>query len=88
MNVASMASATWRVVRPHVPLIKFRKGSRPSTRDVGSEEEFANRSQPNSAQVRSTSSTRVLHHYEIPLRYRRKTIDADEIAYINRGGPE
>ncbi|OAD59042.1 28S ribosomal protein S36, mitochondrial [Eufriesea mexicana] len=84
-----MASKGWKVVKPHVPMIKFRKGginrgtTTPSTQ-----------SGPTMSQ-QSTGATGpnvvVLPTIEdifLPPRYQRRPIDEKEIAYINRGGPE
>ncbi|XP_012217616.2 alpha-ketoglutarate dehydrogenase component 4 isoform X1 [Linepithema humile] len=87
-----MASKAWKVVQPHVPMIKFRKGGvNPAV--VGAVPSA--RSGPTQVQQSAggTTGPRVIalptiEDIHLPLRYQRRPIDQKEIEYINRGGPE
>ncbi|XP_029051951.1 28S ribosomal protein S36, mitochondrial [Osmia bicornis bicornis] len=88
-----MASKGWKVVKPHVPMIKFRKGG-------------ISRATPGASNVQSAQSGPTLQQrgvgatgpnvivlptiddIHLPPRFQRRPIDEKEIAYINRGGPE
>ncbi|KAK9303496.1 hypothetical protein QLX08_004810 [Tetragonisca angustula] len=87
-----MASKGWKVVKPHVPMIKFRKGG-------------INRAHPGTAtpsvQAGPTVSQKspgatgpnvvvlpTIEDIYLPPRFQRRPLDEKEIAYINRGGPE
>ncbi|CAK9805715.1 Alpha-ketoglutarate dehydrogenase component 4 [Anthophora quadrimaculata] len=87
-----MASKGWKVVKPHVPMIKFRKG--------GINRATAGTSTP-SAQPGPTMSQQrtgatgpnvvvlpTIEDIHLPRRFQRRGIDEKEIAYINRGGPD
>uniref|UniRef100_A0A1L8EHI1 Putative 28s ribosomal protein s36 mitochondrial n=1 Tax=Haematobia irritans TaxID=7368 RepID=A0A1L8EHI1_HAEIR len=56
-----------------IPLIKFRKGGYPGLTAGGSES--------------NQYSANAIEDWELPPRYWRKPISADEMEYINRGGP-
>ncbi|KAK3864359.1 hypothetical protein Pcinc_029954 [Petrolisthes cinctipes] len=81
--MSSVVNTAWRAVRPHIPMIKFRKG--------GLEELV--RGTPESALPGIGSGTTVnqtqvvLEEWQVPLKYRRERITEEEIEYINRGGP-
>ncbi|XP_014468081.1 PREDICTED: 28S ribosomal protein S36, mitochondrial [Dinoponera quadriceps] len=87
-----MASQVWKVVKPHVPLIRFRKGG--SNLAAGATAAPSTRPGP-APMRRSVGATgpgvTVLPTIEdlyLPPRYQRQPIDDKEIEYINRGGPE
>ncbi|XP_050699080.1 alpha-ketoglutarate dehydrogenase component 4-like [Eriocheir sinensis] len=80
------ARAALRMVKPHIPMIKFRKGSPMElVRGGGAPGGMAGPSPSGAAAV--TQAPRVLEEWEVPLKYRRATITEEEIEYINRGGP-
>lgn len=87
-----MASKGWKVVKPHVPMIKFRKGG--ITRATAGP--AASSAQPGpSIPKPSTGATGpnvivlpTIDDLHLPKRFQRRAIDEKEIAYINRGGPE
>ncbi|XP_054006107.1 alpha-ketoglutarate dehydrogenase component 4 isoform X2 [Hylaeus anthracinus] len=86
-----MASKGWKVVKPHVPMIKFRKGGI----DRGSAATSPAHSGAATLQQNKVGATgpnvTVLPTIEdiyLPPRFQRRPIDEKEIAYINRGGPE
>jgi len=85
-------------LKPHTPLIKFRKGS-------GASHPTSHASSPQVAAAAATrfasapSSTPklkqneayqmpVVEDWQLPLRFQRRPLDEEEIACINRGGPE
>ncbi|CAL7946554.1 unnamed protein product [Xylocopa violacea] len=87
-----MASQGWKVVKPHVPLIKFRKGG--INRATAGTKPSPAQSGPTMSQ-RSAGATGpnvivlpTIEDIHLPPRYHRRPIDEKEIAYINRGGPE
>lgn len=71
-----------QAVKPHVPLIKFRKGGPVVGHSVTS-------GAPSSVGVGSSHavSRGTIEDYQLPPRYQRSPIDEEEIDYINRGGP-
>ncbi|XP_050448664.1 alpha-ketoglutarate dehydrogenase component 4 [Cataglyphis hispanica] len=87
-----MASKAWKVVQPHVPMIKFRKGGiNPDTTATPS----AILSGPSQRQRSTGQATGpgvivlpTIEDTNLPPRYQRQPIDEKEIEYINRGGPE
>ncbi|XP_011869148.1 PREDICTED: 28S ribosomal protein S36, mitochondrial [Vollenhovia emeryi] len=89
-----MASKAWKVVQPHVPMIKFRAGG--IDRAVtGMTAAPSARSGPAQMQQSAGGATgpRVIvlptiEDIHLPLRYQRRPIDQKEMEYINRGGPE
>nr|XP_050859166.1 alpha-ketoglutarate dehydrogenase component 4 isoform X2 [Vespula vulgaris] len=86
-----MASKGWKVVRPHVPLIKFRKGgldrgasAAPSAASgTASSQQSSGRTTGHQVTVLPT-----IDDIHLPARFHRRPIDEKEIEYINRGGPE
>ena len=91
-----MASKAWKVVQPHVPLIKFRKGgvnraavagatAAPSARSSGPSQMQQSAGGATGPRVIVLPTIEDIH---LPLRYQRRPIDQKEIEYINRGGPE
>ncbi|XP_035742078.1 28S ribosomal protein S36, mitochondrial-like isoform X4 [Vespa mandarinia] len=86
-----MASKGWKVVRPHVPLIKFRKGGLNRV-NVGASAAPSAASGTASATGRATGPQVIvlptIDDIHLPSRFHRRPIDEKEIEYINRGGPE
>ncbi|PBC31038.1 28S ribosomal protein S36 [Apis cerana cerana] len=91
-----MASKGWKVsasvVKPHVPLIKFRKGgiqkdttSNPPSKHLDSAMLEQNNPSATGPNVVVLPTIEDLY---LPARFQRRPIDEKEIAYINRGGPE
>ncbi|XP_026284082.1 alpha-ketoglutarate dehydrogenase component 4 isoform X2 [Frankliniella occidentalis] len=70
-------------VKPHVPLIKFRKGSPAHGHSAGS-----GSPSPGVAGSSVVFSRGTIEDYQLPSRYQRTPMDEKEIEYINRGGPE
>ncbi|XP_054707402.1 alpha-ketoglutarate dehydrogenase component 4-like [Uloborus diversus] len=84
----SVGARSWQAVKPHIPLIKFRKGGK----DTG---EAGNHKQSSQAQGLNLSSSKASSHTgtiiddtELPSRYFRKPLSQVEIETIERGGPE
>lgn len=81
------ASRTWTVIKKHVPLIKFRKSQVNSHGHSGAAV-AASMPQNVAANVTPTVNvTTVLEDWQLGPRYQRAPISAEEIEYINRGGP-
>lgn len=87
-----MASKGWKVVQPHVPLIKFRKGG---INRGASAAPSASASGPAPARQSTGGATGpgvtvlpTIEDIHLPPRYQRRPIDEKEIEFINRGGPE
>ncbi|XP_076635711.1 uncharacterized protein LOC143348888 isoform X1 [Colletes latitarsis] len=89
-----MASKGWKVVQPHVPMIKFRKGgigratagattTSPAQSGAASFQQNAARSTGPNVTVLPT-----IEDIYLPPRFQRRPIDEKEIAYINASGPE
>ncbi|GFY37317.1 histone-lysine N-methyltransferase SETMAR [Trichonephila inaurata madagascariensis] len=68
---------SWNIVKPHIPLIKFRKGGKdvPGSQTLG---------------VSPSRSQKGLgiDESELPAKYSRKPVSQIEIEFIERGGPE
>ncbi|XP_045613382.1 alpha-ketoglutarate dehydrogenase component 4-like [Procambarus clarkii] len=85
--MTALAGTIHKAVRPHIPLIKFRKG--------GLTELVRGAPQPIAAagpvitgsSASPTPPPPVLEEWQVPPRYRRERITEEEIEYINRGGP-
>ncbi|XP_037945751.1 uncharacterized protein LOC119678140 isoform X1 [Teleopsis dalmanni] len=69
-----------------VPLIKFRIGGNPETSLTAANQASASGTGANE-NIFSTSSV-AIEDWELHPRFWRKPITADEIDYINRGGPD
>ncbi|KAK3927511.1 28S ribosomal protein S36, mitochondrial [Frankliniella fusca] len=72
-----------QTVKPHVPLIKFRKGSPAHGHSAASGSPSSGVARGNVVLSRGT-----IEDYQLPSRYQRTPMDEKEIDYINRGGPE
>lgn len=82
-----------QTVKPHVPLIQFPKRFpleslfplKPSgSTDLDSQKVRGDRVDRKT----ETSNFNVLEETELPIKYKRATILPEEIAYIERGGPD
>ncbi|XP_068209521.1 alpha-ketoglutarate dehydrogenase component 4-like [Palaemon carinicauda] len=89
VKMSSVAGAAWKAVKPHIPMIKFRKGGiselahgAPQPATAGA---VANPTAPKPSAAAAAAP--VLEEWQTPLKYRRRPITQDEIDYINRGGP-
>ncbi|RXG70272.1 hypothetical protein Avbf_06670 [Armadillidium vulgare] len=82
--MSSLATA-WKAVRPHTPLIKFRKGAVSKLGGMFKHES------PVSEIPKPASHTVVkrpiLEEWQLPANYYRPPFTEEEIEYINRGGP-
>ncbi|GIY44971.1 uncharacterized protein CDAR_267171 [Caerostris darwini] len=81
----SLSLRSWKVVKQHIPLIKFRKG--------GNEIPGINQNQTSHSQSLGVSSSRsqkgsAIDDTELPARYSRKPMSQIEMEFIERGGPE
>ncbi|XP_071862354.1 alpha-ketoglutarate dehydrogenase component 4 isoform X1 [Bombus fervidus] len=87
-----MASKGWKVVKPHVPLIKFRKGGRDRVNSGTATPSVHAGPTMSQKSIGATGPDVVvlptIEDIYLPPRYQRRPIDEKEIAYINRGGPE
>ncbi|KAK1136264.1 hypothetical protein K0M31_000829 [Melipona bicolor] len=85
-----MASKGWKVVKPHVPMIKFRKGGinrvHPGTPSVQAGPTVSQKSP--GATGPNVVVLPTIEDIYLPPRFQRRRLDEKEIAYINRGGPE
>jgi len=98
----STAIKTFKSVRPHVPLIKFKKGGIPNSdprarrqpvisagaATKAKEEKIENKVQTGSKKSLSIPKGPTLEWFQVPQQYRRRGLSDQEIEYINRGGPE
>uniref|UniRef100_A0A1B0F963 28S ribosomal protein S36, mitochondrial n=1 Tax=Glossina morsitans morsitans TaxID=37546 RepID=A0A1B0F963_GLOMM len=75
-----------QVADKRVPLIKFRKGGGQLLPSSSSRHSQTHQAGPNSTLVES-QPTGAIEDWELPSRYKRLPITADEMEYINRGGP-
>ncbi|XP_013778780.1 28S ribosomal protein S36, mitochondrial-like isoform X1 [Limulus polyphemus] len=92
--MASNVARSWKVVKPHLPRIKFRKGGRPDSCVSGLATEqnptlAKSSSQPSSIRPSTLSVPGTgIEECELPQRYARQQISQLELEYIERGGPE
>ncbi|XP_076068779.1 alpha-ketoglutarate dehydrogenase component 4 isoform X2 [Oratosquilla oratoria] len=84
--MSSVANTVWKTVKPHVPLIRFRKGKMDQL-VRGMEAIQAAVTPPVTAAPAAAKPQVVLEEWQVPLRYRRERLTEEEIEYINRGGP-
>ncbi|GFR03558.1 uncharacterized protein TNCT_69192 [Trichonephila clavata] len=75
--IMSVSARSWNIVKPHIPLIKFRKGGKdvPGSQTLGVS--------PSRSQKKSG-----IDESELPAKYSRKSLSQIEIEFIERGGPE
>ncbi|XP_027233510.1 alpha-ketoglutarate dehydrogenase component 4 [Penaeus vannamei] len=89
VNMSSVAGTAWRAVKPHIPMIKFRKGGltelvRGPKEPLVAAAAVAPMKKPAATPVQKAP---VLEEWQVPLKYRREIITEEEIEFINRGGP-
>jgi len=80
---ATVVGQILRSSKPHVPMIKFRKSANSGFQQTSASSSNVSTAQPSG----STGQMPIMEEWQLPSRYRRKPIDAEEIAHINRGGP-
>ncbi|XP_013778781.1 28S ribosomal protein S36, mitochondrial-like isoform X2 [Limulus polyphemus] len=86
--MASNVARSWKVVKPHLPRIKFRKGGRPDSCEQNPTLAKSS-SQPSSIRPSTLSVPGTgIEECELPQRYARQQISQLELEYIERGGPE
>ncbi|XP_076658149.1 uncharacterized protein LOC143362141 [Halictus rubicundus] len=88
-----MATKGWKVVKPHVPMIKFRKGgtARASAGATASPSAHSGTTSQQTIGGATGPNVTVLPTIEdiyLPPRFQRRPIDEKEIAYINASGPD
>ncbi|XP_022184480.1 uncharacterized protein LOC111043748 isoform X2 [Nilaparvata lugens] len=85
-NGLLILSRSMQTVKPHVPMIQFRKGGfasgggRNSGQSSSSPAPTANSSKPGQVHARPT-----IEDYQLPHRYRRQQMDEKEIEAVNSG---
>jgi len=85
-------------LKPHTPLIKFRKGSgashpashASSPQVAAAATKFASAPSTPMPKLKQNEAYQlpVIEDWQLPLRFQRRPLDEEEIAYINRGGPD
>ena len=83
-------SRVFQAIKPHVPLIRFRKGGQPHRPAAlpDAKETLGVESQPASISSAGTakSAATVNESWALPEKFRRRHIDEKEIEAINMGG--
>ncbi|KAK9498056.1 hypothetical protein O3M35_003938 [Rhynocoris fuscipes] len=69
-----------QVLKPHVPLIKFRKGSR------GQMETMVKNTNTTTFNRKQDQNIQVIEDFQLPRRFRRSLLGENEINAINSGG--
>ncbi|XP_046399249.1 28S ribosomal protein S36, mitochondrial isoform X2 [Ischnura elegans] len=84
--MAAMATVrAWLTVKPHIPMIKFRKGGITGN-DLRATQAAPSPSDP--AKARLTAPPKpILEDWQLPKKYQRQPLSDLEIEYINYGGP-
>ncbi|XP_029839019.2 28S ribosomal protein S36, mitochondrial isoform X2 [Ixodes scapularis] len=84
-----------KAVKPHYPLIKFRKsgarsdqGQTPPTATATATKATSASAPPSSKPIGSTARGTGIDESQLPARYARKPLSQYEGDYIQRGGPE
>jgi len=83
-------------LKPHTPLIKFRKGSGAShptshaSFPAAAATQFASAPSTPMPKLKQNEAYQmpVIEDWQLPSRFQRRPLDEEEIAYINRGGPD
>jgi len=81
------SSAIWQIIRPHVPLIRFRKGALSAVHDlaVRAPAEAPSAPSPAAAPLPPTPAL-PMQEWELPRRYQRQILSVEEMDAINSGG--
>lgn len=79
--MSSNTSQVWKVIKPHLPLIKFKKGIVVKTHDT-------KESVSSVKSIGSTVKGSGIDESLLPKRYQRKRMTALEMEIIERGGSE
>jgi len=83
-----MSAAARVVIKPHIPLIKFRKGSLFPLERLVAAPEPALDAHPPQGTTAGASSAVSLEWWDLPLKFRRAGIDDLECESINSGGAD
>ncbi|XP_014247222.1 uncharacterized protein LOC106665364 isoform X4 [Cimex lectularius] len=83
MRTSPIFLTVTQVIKPHIPLIKFRKGHVDSCHTTQTPQQS---SQGVSAAKPAKSTSYSLEEYQLPARFRRLPLDNYEIEAINSGG--
>jgi len=78
---SASATRSLQAIKPHLPLIKFRKGSLPFGKD-------SHTTGVQNVVAPSKSSGNAIDDSHLPPKYARKPLTDIEMAFIMRGGPE
>jgi len=80
------SSAIWQIIRPHVPLIRFRKGALSAVHDlVRAPVDVPSTPSPAAAPLPSSPAL-PMQEWELPRRYQRQILSDEEMDAINSGG--
>uniref|UniRef100_A0A1A9WHX0 28S ribosomal protein S36, mitochondrial n=1 Tax=Glossina brevipalpis TaxID=37001 RepID=A0A1A9WHX0_9MUSC len=79
-------TAIAKIADKRIPLIKFRKGGGQFTSSSSAAPVQTQQASQNTT-VEESQSTNAIEDWELPSRYKRLPMTADEMEYINRGGP-
>ncbi|XP_054160303.1 alpha-ketoglutarate dehydrogenase component 4-like [Oppia nitens] len=82
--MSSNTQRVWQIIKPHIPLIRFRKGADLHKTEVLSVSATSSSSPP----IGSTPRGSGIDEELIPKRYQRKPISQQEMEIIERGGPD
>ncbi|XP_015915795.2 alpha-ketoglutarate dehydrogenase component 4 isoform X2 [Parasteatoda tepidariorum] len=75
----SVGARSWKVIKPHIPLIKFNRRGINSKQTSGT---------MTSTHDKGKAVFILEDDTHLPARYHRKPLTQQEIEYIERGGPE
>lgn len=90
MSINSIPSRLYSIgANVRLPSIKFRHGTNMNTQSASSAApvKVAMSDAVKTAAVGTQGANEPIWDFQLPLKYRRKPLDEEEIAYINRGGP-
>ncbi|CAG2103319.1 unnamed protein product [Medioppia subpectinata] len=82
--MSSNTQRVWKVIKPHLPLIKFKRGG--SVAKTGTDSVVS--SSTSGPPIGSTPRGSGIEEELMPKRYQRKPITPLEMEMIERGGPE
>ncbi|KAH7643576.1 uncharacterized protein LOC124493507 [Dermatophagoides farinae] len=81
----STVAKAWKVIKPHVPLIHFKKGGHPTNQTHGSMAAVSATTTTTTTKTTTTTMS-LMDDTQLPARFQRKPISELEMQLIETGG--